>query len=151
MTVKVLETIKDKQGVDVVIKHTTQLAFSPALPMFMKHHSELMSAGHANPIFIATNKSQAVYAEIAGKVVGEIAFDIKEDYVKAAYIIAGAVEPQFRSRGIYKMLHSYLEQIAKAAGCTKIRSDVHPDNANMIKTFNSLGKRIVFHRVEKNI
>jgi len=148
---KVLATIKDKQGVDVVIKHATQLAYSPALPLFMKHHAELMTSGHANNIFIATNKSQAVYAEINGKVVGEIAFDIKEDYVKAAYIIAGAVEVQYRSRGIYKMLHTHLEEVAKAAGCTKIRSEVHPDNVSMIRTFNSLGKRIAFHRVEKNI
>jgi ribosomal protein S18 acetylase RimI-like enzyme len=148
---KDLVTLKDKQGATVIVKHTAQLAYSPALPVFMKHHSALMTAGHANPIFIATNKSQAVYAEIGNKVVGVIVFDVKEDYVKSAYIIAGGVEAEYRNRGIYKMLHTQLEEYVKTLGCTKIRSEVHPNNTTMINTFNSLGKRIAFYRVEKDL
>ena len=110
-----------------------------------------MTAGHANNIFIATNKSQAVYAESVSKVIGVIVFDIKEDYIKSAYIIAGGVETEYRNRGIYKLLHQQLEELAKQLGCSKIRSEVHPNNTAMINTFTSLGKRIAFYRTEKDL
>lgn len=152
MTEKVLGTFKDKKGADVVIKHSTQIAYSPAISLFMKHHAELIAKGWALPMFLATNKSQVIYAEINRQVVGEIAFEIKDDtYIKIIQIYAGAVEQAFRGRGLYKLLHSKLEEIGKASGCKKIRSEVHSENKPMIETFDSLGKKISFYRLEKDL
>ncbi len=152
MTEKVLFTAKDKRGAEVVIKHSAQIAYTPAISLFMKHHAELIEKGWGLPMFLATNRSQVVYAEINGQVVGEIAFEVKDDtYIKIIQIYAGAVEPAFRGRGIYKMLHTQLEAYGKSVGCKRIRSEVHSDNKPMVETLDSLGKRITFYRIEKDL
>ena len=151
MTDKILTTEKDKSGADIVIKSADVLAYSPVLPFFMKAQADLMAAGHSTTMFIAPNKSRAVFAEHNNQVVGCIVYDFKDDYLKLAYIVAGAVDPKYRGKGIYSILHRHLEAVAKSLGCTKIRSDVHPDNTTMINTMKALGKEITYYRVEKNI
>lgn len=152
MTEKIIATVTDKKGAEVIIKHSTQIAYTPAISPFMRHHAELMDKGWSLPIFLATNRTQVIYAEINGQVVGEIAFEIKDDaHIKLIQIYAGAVEQPFRGRGIYKFLHTHLEALGKAAGCKKMRSDVHSQNKKMMDTLTALGKRITFHRTEKDI
>ena len=151
MTDRVLATELDKQGNPVTIKLADTVAYSPVLPFFMKAQADLMIAGHSTTMFIATNKSKGVYAEVNDSVVGCIVFDYKDDYLKLAYIVAGAVDPKYRSRGIYSMLHRHLEAIARTLGCVKIRSDVHPNNTPMLNTMKALGKEITYYRVEKDI
>lgn len=151
MNDRVLCTVEDKTGVPIVIKVADVLAYSPVLPFFMKVHADLMTAGFATNMFIATNKSKAVYAELNGSIVGCIVFDFKDEYIKSAFIIAGAVDQKCRGRGIYSILHKNLETVAKALGCTRIRSDVHPNNVSMLNTMKSLGKEVAYYRTEKNI
>lgn len=151
MSDRILLTVKDKLGTELTIKSADILGYSPVLPIFMTHQVELMNAGYANRVFIATNRSKAVYAEVNGVIVGEIVYDVKEEAIKFAYIIAGTVIPTFRGRGIYKILHQQLEVVAKSLGCAKIRSEVHPDNTAMVSTLESLGKRITYYKVEKDL
>jgi ribosomal protein S18 acetylase RimI-like enzyme len=151
MSDRILITTQDKAGTEIVIKSADILGYSPVLPVFMTHQVELMNAGYANRVFIATNRSKAVYAEVNGTIVGEIVYDVKEEAIKFAYIIAGTVVPTYRGRGIYKILHQQLEVVAKSLGCSKIRSEVHPDNKPMVATLESLGKRVTYYKVEKDI
>lgn len=150
--IKQLASVKDKQVANVIVKHSTQIAYTPVISSFMKHHAELMDVGMSLPMFLATNRSQVIWAEINGAVVGEIVFEIKDDtYIRIIQIYAGAVDDRYRGRGIYKILHTELEKFAKEAGCAKIRSEVHSNNKAMINTLTSLGKRITFYRTEKDL
>jgi len=151
MTDTVLVTVKDKTGADVVVKSVPMIGFHPILKDYMKHHAELIEAGYSLPVFIATNKSRAIYAEIDGKVAGYIIFDVREDFIKFAYIVLGYVDPAYRGRSLYKILHEQLDKVAKSIGCSKVRSEVHPDNTGMLRTLESLGKRVTFYRVEKDL
>jgi RimJ/RimL family protein N-acetyltransferase len=151
MAITTLATEKDKKGSTVQIKHTSALSYTPVLPFFMKQFSNLCDKGWAHPTFTASNTTKAVYAEIQGKVVGHIVYNLLDDQLKTAWIVLSAVDEEYRQRGIYNLMHTQFESTIKKAGSKKIASYVHIDNIPRQNSCASSGMRPFYYKMEKDL
>ena len=141
----------DKTGAEVVIKSVLNIGGSPVVPFFLRHYADLIDNGHALSYITGTNNSRAVYAEIDGVMAGHIVYDIQPDIPKTAWIVFSCIEPGFRQRGIYSMLHRHFEELVLAGGSKKIASFVHVTNTVRQASCESVGMKPVFYRMEKEI
>lgn len=140
---------KDKWGENVTIKHVMSIGMTPIVPLFMSEFSKLIDQGHASSNMVGSNRSRAIYAEINNEVAGFIVYEIQEDVPKTCWIIFGTVLGHYRRRGLYKIMHTHLEQLVKHQGSTQIVSLVHVNNSSMLELSKQLNKHPVFYRVEK--
>lgn len=144
---------KDKAGNTLTIYQSLELGMSPAFSCFLKHYAETIENGHAFPRTLWTdNTCGVIYAEHNGKVVGQITYD-KENGVSpgALWIILSSVDESYRGKGIYKILHRYLDIFAKENKFTEVASFVHVKNENQIRALESVGKKPIFYVVGKRI
>lgn len=146
-----IKTEKDKTGADVTIKWAQGIGSSPVVPFFLKNYAALIENGHALPYIMWSNKSKAVYAEIDGKVVGHIVYEIHEDLSKTAWIVFSCVDNDYRQRGLYKLIHTSFESIVRKSGSTKIASSVHINNSIRQISCTSVGMAPTFYRMEKQL
>jgi ribosomal protein S18 acetylase RimI-like enzyme len=147
---ELLSTEVDKTGSEVKIISTSQIGMSPLCGIYLKSYSELIEAGHAWPRMNGTNKTKAIYATIDNKIVGHIAYELLTDWL-VVHIIFSRVDPNFRKRGIYKMMFSQLETMSKAAKYRRIVSEIHIDNLGIIASHEAVGMRTTFLKNEKDI
>jgi len=141
-----LGTVKDKTNSNVSIKSVNTLGGSIIVPLFLREAASLIEKGWANQAIIGSNDSKVIYAEIEKEIVGFIVFNIENNYQKTTWIVLGTVFEKYRGRGLYKIMHSYLEKVAKNNNSSRISSHVHCDNAPMLAICKSLGKEALFYR-----
>jgi RimJ/RimL family protein N-acetyltransferase len=149
MVDKILGEAVDKTGATVTIKFSSTLGNSSVLPFFLKNFAELMLNGHTQNIMAGSNRSKVVYAEINGHVAGHIVFDILDDVTKTAWIVFSCIDPNFRKRGIYDLLHAHFETVAKEFHSQKIASFVHVNNTARQASCKKVGMEPVYYRMEK--
>lgn len=148
---KLLGTKIDKTGQALQIFLAPTLGDSPVLPVFLKEYAALMEQGYAQYNMIGNNRTKAVYAVLDDVIIALMAFDVSDDFIKTTWVNFSFVDPQYRNRGIFKILHQHLEEQVKAAGSKKICSVVHIDNTAILESAKSVGRVPVFYRTEKRI
>ena len=142
----------DKQGSTVTIKSASSIQDTPIVSFFMRNFSALIDRGWSHPVApIIHINTKAFYAEIDGKIVGHIVYNILEDAYKTAWIVFSCVEDGFRRRGLYMIMHRHFEQIVKNAGSKRIASHVHVDNKVRYASCEAVGMKPDFYRMEKTI
>ena len=151
MNDKILGHETDRKGSKVEIKLAPTLGNCKILPYFYRGYSKLIDSGYALNYLTGSNLNKVVYAEVDDKLAGFIIFDYLTDVAKTTWITYGGVEDDFKRRGIYQILHKYLEKQARAAGSTQIQSLVHVNNTAMMQASKAIGKDPVFYRVEMKL
>lgn len=148
-----LSTETDNTGCTVEIFQTTTLSMSPIYTFFLKHMAELIDNGFAYPASSWEDQyCEAVYAEQDGKVIGHIVYST--EYVKKQgnlWITLSAVDNGARGKGIYTLLHSHFEKVAKDYGCWAISSHVHKNNKVRLASAEKVGMKPVFHFMAKKL
>ena len=140
----------DKQGSTVTIKSASSIQDTPIVSFFMRNFSALIDRGWSHPVApIIHINTKAFYAEIDGKIVGHIVYNILEDAYKTAWIVFSCVDEEYRGRGIYSILHEHFEGFVKESGSRKIASYVHVDNLPRQASCASVGMRPFYYRMEK--
>lgn len=142
---------KDKVGIQVEIKYCPVLGGTENLTYFLKNFVNLLEKGHTQPHIMGGNRSKAIYAVADGKIVGQLTFEITDDFSKTTWIILTTVDEQYRRRGIYSMLHKYLYKIMYKLGSHKVASHVHIDNKVIQASQIKMGFKQVYIRTEKEI
>ena len=150
MVVELLGAETDNTGAVVKILSTSQIGMSPLCSIYLKSYAELIEAGHAYPRINGTNKTRAIYATINDEIVGFITYEFMVDWMMV-HIVFSRVDPKFRSRGIYKMMFTKLEKMAKALKYIRIYSEVSASNASIIASHESVGMKTKFLKNEKDI
>jgi RimJ/RimL family protein N-acetyltransferase len=145
-TVTELGKVKDKTQTIVSVNLSSALGGSIIVPFFLREAASLIEKGWAQPVIMGTNDSKVIYVEIEDEVAGFIVFNYQNDYQKTTWIVIGTVFEKYRGRGLYKIMHSHLEQIAKNNNSGSINSHVHRDNAPMLAICKSIGKETLFYR-----
>ena len=145
---KIIATLNDKTGQRVVVKYADSLVESPVTPVFLKLYSELILAGHATSSMAGHNACQAVYAEIDNVVVGHIVFDVLKPS-NSTWIILSGIDPAFRKRGIYSLMHHQFEDVTVRLGCNKIQSHVHVNNVDRLASCQAVGMVPEFYKMIK--
>lgn len=151
MTPAPLGTEKDKLGISVELHYCPVLGGTDNLIYFMKNFVKLVEQGYSHPHIPGSNKSKAIYATINGEIVGQLTFDVLDDYSKTTWIILTTVNENCRNRGIYSMLHKYLYRTMLKIGSRKVASHVHIDNKEIQASQRKLGYKQVYIRTEKEI
>lgn len=150
MVIELLGTETDNTGEIVKILSTSHLGMSPLCSIYLKSYAELIEAGHAYPRINGTNKTRAIYATINNEIVGFITYEFMVDWMMV-HIVFSRVDPNFRNRGIYKLMFNKLEKMAKALKYVKIYSEVSASNAVIIAGHESVGMSTKFLKNEKDI
>ena len=151
LVVSTLGTVKDKTRSSVSIKSVNTLGGSIIVPLFLREAASLIEKGWANQAIIGSNDSKVIYAEIENEIAGFIVFNFENNYQKTTWIVIGTVFEKYRGRGIYKIMHSYLEKIAKDNKSSRVSSHVHCDNVPMLAICKSIGKEALFFRTSKEL
>jgi len=150
MSTELLGAETDNTGSVVKIYTTSQIGMTPLASIYLKSYAELIEAGHAWPRFNGTNKTKAIYATVNDEIAGFITYEFVVDWMMV-HIVFSRVDPEFRNRGIYKMMFAKLEALAKSSKYVKIYSEVNAHNAGIIASHESVGMKTTFLKNEKDI
>jgi|LauGreDrversion4_2_1035121.scaffolds.fasta_scaffold03899_9 RimJ/RimL family protein N-acetyltransferase len=143
----------DKVGNVLTIYQSLELGMSPAFSLFLQHYAETVKNGHAFPITTWNDKTCGViYAVINNEIVGQITYD-KNNYNApgSIWIVLSSVSEYHRGKGIYKILHKYLDKFAKDNNFPEVASFVHVKNELQLRALKSVGKNPIFYVVGKRI
>lgn len=146
-----LAVVKDKTGTEVTVMYCPVVGGTKCMTFFLQQFVKLIENGYAHPHITGNNKLKAIYATIDGKIVGQITFDVQDDYAKTTWINLSSVDENYRSRGIYNILHRHLEEFMPQFGSRKLASFVHVDNLTRQASCNRVGMKPVYYRMEKDI
>jgi GNAT superfamily N-acetyltransferase len=146
-----LGTEKDKVGIPVEIFYCSTIGGTDNLTYFLKNFVKLLESGYTHPHIPGGNRSKAIYAVINGKIVGQLTFELMDDFSKTTWIILTTVDEEYRNRGIYSMLHKYLYKIMYKLGSRKVASHVHIDNKEIQASQRKMGFKQVYIRSEKEL
>lgn len=147
----VLATEKDKLGIDVELRYCASIGNTPNMTFFLAQFLKLIERGYTHPHIAGNNRCRAVYATINDQIVGQITFEILDDYAKTTWITLSSVDENFRGRGIYTLLHNQLEKIMLELGSRKIASHVHINNKERQASCLKVGMKPVYYRMEKDL
>jgi GNAT superfamily N-acetyltransferase len=135
----------DKNGTPVLVKTVPKIGGSEVYVFFLQQMAELIANGHSNPVTTWTDDHGAVYVtDVDGVVLGHIVYCINAEK-RMLWITLSAVEESSRGRGLYRLLHKYLEKIAHKLECTSIQSTVHVDNEVRLASAKSVGLNPQFY------
>lgn len=124
-----LGTKKDKLDNEIIIRHCDTLGFSPVFTFFLRNYADLIDNGLGDPVTLWNDNFCSVLYCVDNneKILGSIVYEIVEHH-KQLYIILSSVSEECRGRGIFHILHQFLENIAKERKCSGITSHVHKNN-----------------------
>ncbi len=146
-----LGTEKDKLGTDVTLWYCPVLGGTPSAHFFLAQFVNLMDRGYSHSHVAGNNRCKAVYATINDRIVGQITFELLDDYAKTTWITLSAVDEEFRGRGIYTLLHRHLEAMMIQLGSRKIASLVHVNNKERQASCQKVGMKPIYYRMEKEL
>jgi GNAT superfamily N-acetyltransferase len=130
--------ILKKEG--VTYSHVPAIGKTCLIPLFYKHLAELMEVGHCSlqTFENVTNSTQAIIAEIDGKLVGYDVFNHNIEN-KSMFDVFTYVDPDYRKRGIFTEIEMCLLKYAKYNKDDYIHSHVSVKNEASVHACRKLG------------
>ena len=149
----VLGTETDKAGNSLTVYKSRQLGMSPAYSFFIKSYAETVDLGFAYPTTCWDDqRCGVIYVTDANEIIGQITYDTNSPISPGSlWIVLSSVKPSYRGQGIYKLMHKYIDQIAKDGKYDSIVSYVHVDNHAQIKALESVDKKPFFYLVGRKL
>jgi hypothetical protein len=127
--VKLITTIKNPNGSDILIKHCNSMGIGPneLIVFFYRSLAEVIESNQASTWPSYNFKSQAVYAEVDGRVVASVVFNYSSEK-KQVYVVLSAVDSAFRRKGLYKIMQNEVAKLGKSMGAIEVTSFIHTSN-----------------------
>jgi len=138
-------------GTEIKIYQSNTLPQSPATAFLLKNFSELMINKFVPSYGIPFNNDNSIlWSEANGEVAGGLCYSI-DKMVNRCWIEFSFTEHQFRKKGMYKVLHTQLENICKSKNINTIANYVHVDNQARLKSCESVGMKPHFIRMVQKL
>jgi GNAT superfamily N-acetyltransferase len=120
---------------------------------FLRRNAELIDLQMAYPLITWEDTDGAVYITYDDKIIGHIVYSIGGPAKREGmiWITLSAVDPDYRGRGLYTIMHKYFEQIGRDNGCTNMASLIHKRNSTRLKSAEKVGMIAVFNYMMKDI
>ena len=153
MTAKFLATETDLMGSTLEIYQYPTLDWSPAYPLFIKTYAELVEKKLAAAT-TAWNKHSCgvVYAELDTRVIGAMVYDpAHPEFTESLWVTLWCVDPEYRQRGLIKILFKHFEHIGRELGKTNILAHTHLNNHAVAKACESVGMKPVSYLIGKKL
>ena len=136
---------KDKNGRSVLVKTVAKIGGSEVFSFFLRQMADLIDNGHSNPVTTWEDDHGAVYVtELDGTILGHIVY-LHNKEKQMIWITLSAVKPEARGRGLYTLMHRYIEHIGRKMNCTSIQSTVHVDNTVRLASAEKMGLVPQYH------
>jgi RimJ/RimL family protein N-acetyltransferase len=124
--------ITDKAGRQIKIFNSTKMSFSPAFTYMIRLYADIVDKGWTSPeIWWDEKQLGIIYAQDNNKIVGCISYCLDDPNGDDPYIVVGGTSNDYQSNGIYKAMHTVLEEYVKASGKQIITTKVHVKNKRM--------------------
>jgi GNAT superfamily N-acetyltransferase len=152
MSFDTIGTETTKNNEQLIIKHSSELAHSPAYTFFLRQMADLMDNGHSAKMTTwVDSECGIVWAEIDSKIVGIFAYKKDQLKYKVLNILLTAVDANHRNKGIHTILNRYFEKTALDLGCNITVATVHPNNKTRLATAEKDGLKIFYHKLYKKL
>jgi GNAT superfamily N-acetyltransferase len=153
MQSQLLLTKADSAGNQINYYRFDALAHSPAYTFFLRELANLIDSGYAHPITSWEDQDCAcIYAEHDGQIIGAIVYSTRTvNKQGSVWLLIGSVIKQYQGLGIYRVLRTLLEDIARELGCWGVASYIHVNNQSALKMAEALGARPVYYYMAKKI
>ena len=139
----------NRNGSTVVLKHTENIGASPAFNFFLKSQADLIESGFGR--MLPTTNYPGGWAEVDGKIVGIMVYEIRPDRYKTTWVLLDVIDPEFRNSGINHLLYFGGVTVAREAGSTKVAGLVHVDNIAEQQCLEKVGMKKVYYIMEIDI
>jgi len=137
---------------NIDIKYSPKLEFSPVYTFFLKVHADFIDKGIRYPITTWKDRNhEVVYCYIEDKIVGFINYTNFVEEYKLVMIDICYVNIEYRNQGILKQMIDYLEEKLKEQGATALRVDVPSQDPSLEEVFKSLGFATCFYSLHKKV
>lgn len=124
------------------------LSYSRAFVFVMEHFVNMLKSGHSELSICINNSMTVTYAVEDGKVIGACVYELDQSK-RQAWIYSAAVDEEYRGLGVYNDIYQEVEQVSKQAGMVVLNSNVHIDNAAMVKNADKNGRELLWYRTRK--
>jgi predicted GNAT family acetyltransferase len=124
------------------------LSYSKAFIFVMEHFVKMLKAGHSELSICINNSMTVTYALEDGEVIGACVYELDQGK-RQAWIYSAAVDENHRGQGVYTDIYKEVERVSKSAGMVVINSNVHIDNAAMVKSADKNGREMLWYRTRK--
>ncbi len=136
---------KDKNGKPVLVKTVPRIGGSEVYTFFLRQMADLIDNGHSNAATTWEDDHGAVYVtELDGTILGHIVY-LHSKEKQMLWITLSAVASEARGRGLYTLMHRYIEHIGRTLKCTSIQSTVHVNNTVRLASAEKMGMLPQFH------
>lgn len=148
-----INTTTDKLGNPLEIYQSPSLTWSPAYSAFLRGLADLMEQGFRYPVKTwDDSKCGIFYAMQDNIIVGHVVYNLLQaEDAKTVWVVEGAVELDYRQRGIYTELYKYLEDYCRSIGCLVLASTVHRDNKARLASAAKIGMVPIYHQIMKKL
>jgi GNAT superfamily N-acetyltransferase len=151
MNTKLLSIEQDKQGNILKINQTEKLAYSTAYSFFLREYARSVDEGYSHPVTCwDDHHCGAIYVESNGVIVGINVYS-EHKLKECLWSLFIAVDKDYKNRGIYTVMFSHFEKLAKEKNLQFIASYVHVDNEIRLLTADKVGMKPVFYVMHKQI
>jgi ribosomal protein S18 acetylase RimI-like enzyme len=140
----------DTDEPDVSLIFYENMLKCPAQPFFLRHLADLIESGHSPNNLPYSSETACIAAVLGQKVVGCLAFNIIRPS-RTGWVVIAAVDPIFRRRGYYRMMHAEAERHMQRMGANSISSNMHVNNSVALAAALDSGRKIEFYRVSKKL
>lgn len=110
--------------------------------MALKWHAELLQQGLSD-VTALPKKSEAVYLLEDWRCIGVIVF-VEDSRESMIWIYLSYVDPEFRNRGVFRMLWDELVAIGTERQLIRITGGTHHTNHDMQKVMARMGRKLTF-------
>lgn len=128
--------------------YTTGKACDSTVTIFiLERWAELVKSGFCSANYFPNFVEQRIiYLMVENTVVAALVFAFHN---KTSFLEFVVTHPEYRKTGLYKVLHTFYDQIVKEEGVKVTRSQLHVDNENVIKAATKNGFAIEYYRMIK--
>ena len=142
----------DKLGDTVDLFHLQRIGGHPVEQMYIDQYNELVQKGFAEPMTYTNNigSYSAVYAVKNNKTLGFIIFTIVPN-AKLLWNYMSHTFPEYKNTGIFQIVRSHMDKIAKKANITSAAAHVHVDHHAHLEIAERLGSKKVYYYIKRPI
>lgn len=139
----------NRNGSTVVIKLADNVGASPAFNFFLKSQVELIESGFGR--LLPYTNYPAGWAEVDGKIVGMMVYEIKPDRYKTTWVLFDVIDPEYRNTGINHLLYFAGLTHVRGLGSSKVACYVHVDNIAQQECLEQVGMKKLWYTLETDI
>lgn len=150
--IEILAQEKIKDGRLMTIKHSSQIAFTPAFTFYLRQIADLIDNGHGSSFTSWDDDTTGIlWGEIDEKIVAIFAYHTDQLKYKVLNVSLTAVDKDQRSLGIHTIMNKYFEQTALRLGCNITAATVHPNNSVRLKSAEKDGLKLGYYKLYKKL